>query len=373
VRPSWAGGARRLAKTGLACALSWTGVDRMIGALNGSLREPLVIGYHGVVEDVRDHAETAIPAILTSRATLEKHLDWIGRRRRFVSLDALGERLSTGERRGQPVAAVTFDDGYANVYEHALPVLRRKGIPAAIFVVTDLVGTPRPQLHDHLHLLLMRAYKAWRRAPRELGRLLGLLGLRLPWVESEGTESASPLSAMQALLRDLPQRDVRRVIQALQGEVEVAERDLSRLRPVTWEMLAEMRRAGFTIGSHTRSHALLTQEGPARVLEEIKGSRQELERRLGGTVDHFAYPGGRFDRAAIRAVRGAGYRYAYTACGHRDPSDRMMTIPRRLLWEHACRNALGRFSPAILGCQVHGVFDAASRCRMDHGAERSAA
>jgi len=345
----------------------------MIGALNGSLREPLVLGYHGVVEDVRDEEETAIPAILTSRATLEKHLDWIGRRRRFVSLDALGERLSSGKGRGQPVAAITFDDGYANVYDHALPLLSRKGIPAAIFVVTDLVGTPGPHLHDHLYLLLMRAYKAWRRAPRELGRLLGLLGLRLSWVESEAAESADPLAAMQALLRDLPQRDVRRVIQALRGEVEVAAGDLSRHRPITWEMLSEMRRAGFTIGSHTRSHALLTQESRAKVLEEIRGSRQELERRLGGTAEHFAYPGGRFDRATIGAVRGAGYRFAYTACGHRDPSDPMMTIPRRLLWEHACRNALGRFSPAILGCQVHGVFDAVSRCRMDHGAERSVA
>ncbi len=345
----------------------------MIGALNGSLREPLVVGYHGVVEDLRAHAETAIPAILTSRATLEKHLDGIGRRRRFVSLDVLGERLSSGEGRGQPVAAVTFDDGYANVYDHALPVLRRKGIPAAIFVVTDLVGTSRPHLHDYLYLLLMRAYTVWRDSPRELGRLLGLLGLRLPWVESQGTESAAPLPAMQALLRDLPQRDVRRVIQVLQGEVEASARALSSLRPVSWEMLAEMRRAGFTIGSHTRSHALLTQESRAKVLEEIRGSRQSLERRLGGTVEHFAYPGGRFDRPAIRAVRGAGYRFAYTTCGHRDPSDPMMTIPRRLLWEHACRNVLGQFSPAILDCQVHGVFDAASRCRMDHGAERSAA
>ena len=69
----WTGLPRRVAKSGLACALSWTGTDRVIGVLNGSRREPLVLGYHGVVEDARAHAGTAIPAILTGRRTLERH------------------------------------------------------------------------------------------------------------------------------------------------------------------------------------------------------------------------------------------------------------------------------------------------------------
>ena len=61
----------------------------------------------------------------------------------FVSLDELGQRLSEGRRDDRPLAAVTFDDGYRDVYENAFPMLVRKGIPAAVFVVTKLIGTSR--------------------------------------------------------------------------------------------------------------------------------------------------------------------------------------------------------------------------------------
>jgi peptidoglycan/xylan/chitin deacetylase (PgdA/CDA1 family) len=42
------------------------------------------------------------------------------------------------------VLAVTFDDGYASVHRHALGLLRRLGVPATLFVVTDAVGNDRP-------------------------------------------------------------------------------------------------------------------------------------------------------------------------------------------------------------------------------------
>src|ERR1019366_4751846 len=105
---------------------------------------------------------TSIPSMLVSRRMLERHLDWLGRRFRFISLDELGARLEAKDGREDPVAAITFDDGYRDFYDHALPLLKRKGIPAAVFVVTDLVGTRRVQAHDKLYLLLARRYQATR-------------------------------------------------------------------------------------------------------------------------------------------------------------------------------------------------------------------
>ena len=48
---------------------------------------------------------------------------------------------------------------------------------------------------------------------------------------------------------------------------------------------------GFTIGSHTKTHVWLGHESEARNVDELAGSKQELERRLGAPVHHFAYPG----------------------------------------------------------------------------------
>jgi peptidoglycan/xylan/chitin deacetylase (PgdA/CDA1 family) len=60
----------------------------------------------------------------------------MARRRRFVPAAEAGRRLAAGRRLGPRLLSVTFDDGYADLYEYALPVLLRYGIPATVFVVS---------------------------------------------------------------------------------------------------------------------------------------------------------------------------------------------------------------------------------------------
>jgi peptidoglycan/xylan/chitin deacetylase (PgdA/CDA1 family) len=125
---------------------------------------------------------------------------------------------------------------------------------------------------------------------------------------------------------------------------------------------------GVTVGSHTRSHALLANETPEVLHDEVEGSRRALEQRLGVPIRHFAYPDGRFNASAIQAVADAEYRTAHTICTHRDRAHPLLTISRRMLWEKACINGFGRFSPAILDCQVNGIFDPADTCQTQHWA-----
>ncbi|MBI4609207.1 MAG: polysaccharide deacetylase family protein [Candidatus Rokubacteria bacterium] len=329
---------------------------------------PLVVCYHRVVEHFDPDERTVMPAMLISRGVLERHLDWIGLRFRFISLDELGSRLESGEPFDGPVAAVTFDDGYSDVYENAFPILKRKGIPAAFFVITDLIGTSRLPVYDRLYLLLAERFAKWGSVmsrtpgPRASGKRASPRGT-VPTCLGE-----SPVGVLGALLDALSQSEIERVIEALEAGCEVDQRGLDGARPASWEMVAEMCRAGMTIGSHTRSHVLLPNEHEEKVLEEIAGSRRELESRLGVPVNHFAYPSGRFNAAVVRAVAARGYRFGYTVCRHRDDRYPLLTIPRRVLWENSCLDGRGLFSPAIMHCQAHGLFDHfAPACEQDHG------
>ena len=80
----------------------------------------------------------------------ERHLDWLSKRFSILSLDEIGRHLESDRGFHRPPAAITFDDGYGDVYHNGFPLLKRKGIPAAVFVVTDLVGTGKPQIFDRL-------------------------------------------------------------------------------------------------------------------------------------------------------------------------------------------------------------------------------
>jgi peptidoglycan/xylan/chitin deacetylase (PgdA/CDA1 family) len=153
---------------------------------------------------------------------------------------------------------------------------------------------------------------------------------------------------------------------SLEAEFRIERSVLDEFQPLNWEMLAEMSQAGMTIGSHTRTHALLTSESGSRIREEIDGSRQTLERQLGTPIKHFAYPDGRFDVRTARAVEASGFQFAYTTCRHQLPEYPHFTIPRKLLWENSCMDSLHRFSSAIMKCQVSGTFDRVRGCTQKH-------
>ena len=328
-------------------------------------RQPLVIGYHRVVDDFAAAARTEMPGMLTSREMFERHIDWLGRHFHFAGLDEIGDHIRNGEPFDEPVVAITFDDGYRDVYEQAFPVLQRKGIPAAIFVVTDLVGRSTWQHHDRLYRLMAKAFTAWEDPQRELQALFRHLDIHGDMSFLPRAATTNPLSTTVALLPGLSLANVERVLVGLESAVGngFGPAPLT----ITWPMLEDMRRAGWVIGSHSATHASLPTESPAGVAQEVERSKRELECRLGEPIAHFAYPGGHFNSVVIDTLHAAGYQFAYTTCPHHDARYPELTIERLLLWEGSSVDADGQFSEGILNCQAHGLWPPSRGCRVHHG------
>ena len=355
---------RTQVKTALASTISRTHDLGLTEALARGPERPLILGYHRVVDDFDRIARTEMASMLTSREMFERHLDVVGTHFRFVSLDEVGRHLASGEPFTERVAAVTFDDGYQDNYEHAFPILQRKGIPAAVFVVTDLIGKPFWQIHDKLYHLVAKAFAAWNDPRAEFSRLLA--GLDLPaghLLRSRVATSSAP-EMVSALLPDLSLANVRRVMMALEATVGNGFHDIP--PSLTWPMIEEMHRAGIIIGSHTQSHISLPAESIARRGGEREGSKRGREEHVGEPVQHFAYPGGQFTPRDVETLDRAGYRFGYTACPHQDRRHPTLTIERLLLWEGSSVDGDGQFSPAILRCQVNDLWPPARTCARGH-------
>jgi peptidoglycan/xylan/chitin deacetylase (PgdA/CDA1 family) len=352
-------------KAALASAIAGAHDHGLQAMLARPTARPLVLGYHRVVADFAAGARTEIPSMLTSCDMFERHIDWLGRHYRFAGLDEIGEHLLSGEPFDQPVVAITFDDGYRDVYEQAFPVLQRKGIPAAIFVVTDLVGRAFWHRHDRLYRLVAKAFDNWNDPQRELRGIFRNLDVPADVLPGPHAATSTPLTTVGALMAGLSQANVGRVLDALESAVGngFGPAPLT----VTWPMLVEMRRAGWVIGSHTATHPSLPTESPATIAEEVERSKRELERRLGQPITHFAYPGGHFTRPVVEALHNAGYQFAYTTCPHGDAQYPQLTIERLLLWERSAVDADVHFSAGILNCQAHGLWPPSRRCRVHHG------
>ena len=109
---------------------------------------------------------------------------------------------------------------------------------------------------------------------------------------------------------------------------------------LTKAQIRRMLRDGWELGAHSLSHADLTTVGPEQLEAEVAGSRWALQREFPGEpVESFAYPYGRYDAAAVAAVRAAGYGDATTTRrGSASPADGMFRL-RRIIVN-------GTFTPA---------------------------
>jgi len=128
--------------------------------------------------------------------------------------------------------ALTFDDGYQDFMEHALPILRRYGFQATVFLVANQVGKSN----------------AW-----------------------------------DAVHGDPP-------------------------RPLLgWSAAASLAAEGVEIGSHARTHRFLPQLSDPELEDEIRGSKEILEDRLGIPVRFFSYPHGLHDGRCLALAAASGY------------------------------------------------------------------
>jgi len=340
-------------KNVVSTLLAWSGGASLIGHMTGKRREPLILGYHRVVEDFESESRHAIAPLLVSVRTLIGHVEWVSKRFEICSLDDI--HSCETRRKGRPPAALTFDDGYADVFANAFPVLEKMGIPFTVFVTTDLVGREFPFMHDELYARLSMLLD--RKSPEAVNGVL--TGLNIPGVRLavELPSTAMAYRLTRHMLKTLPRDRVSDVITALRDVTDLPDAVMQGARVMDWDMIRALQRAGVIIGCHSRRHVLLPNEDAEVVREETEGARAILEEKLGRRVEHFAYPDGAYDEASVEAVARARYRYAYTVDPTRNyAAGSNLTIPRRMMWERDTK-AYGRFSHGLMTCRVNGVFD----------------
>ena len=91
----------------------------------------VVLCYHSV--------HPSRPFASASPADFGRHLDWLLAHCEVVPLDRILDAANTPQGRERPVVALTFDDGYADNYEFAFPLLQSRGLTATFFVTVGLL------------------------------------------------------------------------------------------------------------------------------------------------------------------------------------------------------------------------------------------
>lgn len=246
---------------------------------------------------------------------------------RCFNVLSLREALAAIDAGRVPPRAVciTFDDGYRSVHELALPVLRRLGLPATVFVSSGYVGG-RTMWNDRI-VEAVETLPAEELDLAEFG--LGVYSLRsMP-------ERAATLGTLTEASKYLPPQERSRLVGRLQ--TLVGERASEGLM-LTPEMVVNLDRHGIEIGAHTVSHPILTSLDDASAMQEIRDGKRDLEELVGKPVTLFAYPNGKvgkdYDGRHVAMVREAGFQAAFTtAVGAITRRHDRYQLPRSRPWD----------------------------------------
>lgn len=267
----------------------------------------VVLMYHRVLPP--EHPDRVIeqPGMYVSPATFDLHLSLLRRYFSLVQLDDWVRQATAGEALPEQACAITFDDGWRDNFEHALPALRRHNAPATIFLVSGMTGTYQDFWPNRLARALVRLPPG--------GELSGMLGEMLrPAMDRVRARGSWSLAELDAAILVAKQIDEARIVESLR-EVEGRCGGAGDLRAVldASEIRAMADSGLVRFGSHTRTHFRFRGAVPAEVLDsEIAGSRADIAATVGKAfAPVFCYPNGDITPEAVAAVR-AHYTAAVT-------------------------------------------------------------
>ena len=286
--------------------------------------------YHRTAEPGNDQGLDGALADATP-AQFDQQLSFLSRYFNFVGVDDLVDFARRGKKLPPNPVFLSFDDGYRECLTVTLPLLERHGAKATFFIPTDHVTHRKLFWWDRIAL-------AVHGARRERAEITYPVRVELDLAVAPERAKAELIR----LVKKTKRLDVERFLSELEDacgvELSAAqEKKLVDDSLMTWDEVKLLAAAGMDVGSHTRSHRVLQTLDPSEHASELRGSREELEERLGREVRSIAYPVGYSlgtDEVLRGAVSSAGYDLGFTCraavmptFAHPDPLD----VPRFLM------------------------------------------
>lgn len=260
-------------------------------------------------------------------ARFEKVCAWLAHWFSVLPLDEAVRRLTTGTLPARALS-ITFDDGYADNHDVALPILQRHGLSATFFVATGFLDGGR--MWNDTVIEAVRGS----RTP-----VLDLKGIELAGIDHVAVGTIDEKQrAIACLLPALKYLEPARRERAAADVGGAARATLPGNLMMSGAQVRALHRAGMQVGAHTVSHPILAGLPAESARDEVLSSRSALEDLLQEPVTMFAYPNGKpdvdFRRETTGIVRSCGFAAAVTTSwGVSSQETDVFELPRFTPWD----------------------------------------
>lgn len=204
--------------------------------------------------------------------------------------DLLSDRSSTS---GKPLVCISFDDGYLDFWENAMPVISHLGIPVNHNICPDLIDKQIPPWTHIISAYISSLEKSI---------------IELPDKTMFRVNEYSPASAFVKicdLLYHTEDGIREKWINSIHSELPEGVLPA----PMNWDQIKKCAESGVSIGSHSMTHRNLSRTESRELLSfEIIESKRKILEKTGYNPSVFAFPNGLYNEESMRIAFDAGYK-----------------------------------------------------------------
>jgi len=250
--------------------------------------------YHRILPKSDPRYAIEEPGMIVEPETFRLHLQLL---KRFFTIFPLAEWISR-QQQGKPLphnaCCITFDDGWADNYEYAMPIIESEQVPITLFVVSDLVDTTKQFWPNQINKLCSNTNKS--------------LLLEHKWLADCTTAISGDMFSREEIshiihqLKHYSDDYIHNKLAELTDQLGTNNLEKSL---IGWAQLRKMVNSGLVdIGSHTCNHFRLQNTLDKKLItREIVDSKARLKEELSTSIDLFCYPNGDTCPLATELVR----------------------------------------------------------------------
>jgi peptidoglycan/xylan/chitin deacetylase (PgdA/CDA1 family) len=284
-----------------------SGATRLAGGLQGP--GVAILMYHSVMDDPRVEGRT-LGGIGHSTEVFSRQMELIAREYIPVSLDDVMRALDGGQPLRPRSVVVTFDDGYADNHDVAMPILNRFGVPATFYITVDCVENAEAPWPSRLRYAFYTTKTiSWHDINTK------------EWPLQDPQQRDQAYLYACDLCAKLAGEQQREFVEAVESALGTESPESFQRLMMTWDQVRALLKGGHIVGSHTMTHPNMAYVDDGAARRELSDSKLRLEEVLRSPVVHFSYPcpalWPHWNESTRKMSQEVGYRTAVTTVGGR--------------------------------------------------------
>ena len=204
------------------------------------------------------------------------------------------------------ICAITFDDGYKDFVEYALPIIKKHNVPASMYVITDCVDSGLPPWTFIFNHLLLNT----KNSTLEIDSVEVPNNIRkIKWTTLR--EKVTYINYISHVLKRISDEERESIMQQIHAQIKDVVNPHGLM--MTWDDIRNICKEGIEIGSHSANHPVLSKDLHLdNVKHELKRSGEEIEKEIGKFPLAISYPFGIYNNEAKKIAKQVGYKMGLT-------------------------------------------------------------